>query len=72
MTVDVDASGSSIKAGIPTALFDLPIGGTGTGGLTNFWDLTPDGSQILASTEIGTGATTPITIVLNWQSALRK
>lgn len=72
MAVDVDTSGASIKAGIPTPLFDLPIGGPGTGGLTNMWDLTPDGSQILASTEIGSAATTPITIVLNWQSVFRK
>jgi len=36
------------------------------------WDLTPDGSQILANTEIGSAATTPITIVLNWQAVLRK
>ena len=72
MAVDVDTSGSSIKAGIPMPLFDLPIGGPGTGGLTNLWDLTPDGGQILASTEIGSAATTPITIVLNWQSVLTK
>jgi serine/threonine protein kinase len=72
MAVDVDTNGSSIKAGIPTPLFDLPIGGQATGGLTNLWDLTPDGSQILASTEIGSATTTPITIVLNWQSMLRK
>jgi len=72
MAVDVETSGSSIKAGIPTPLFDLPIGGSGTGGLTNMWDLTPDGNQILANTEIGSAATTPITIVLNWQAVLRK
>jgi Tol biopolymer transport system component len=72
MAVDVDTSGASIKAGIPAPLFDLPIGGPGTSGLTNMWDQTPDGSQILASTEIGSAATTPITIVLNWQSLLGK
>jgi hypothetical protein len=72
MAVDVDTSGSSIKPGVPAPLFDLAIGGPATGGLTNLWDLTPDGSQILASTEVGSAATAPITVVLNWQSVLRK
>jgi eukaryotic-like serine/threonine-protein kinase len=72
MAVDVDTSGSSVKPGVPMPLFDLPIGGPGTGGLTNLWDLTPDGSEILASTEVDSAATAPITVVLNWRSALRK
>jgi Tol biopolymer transport system component len=72
MAVDVGAGGSSIKPGVPTPLFDLPIGGPGTGGLTSSWDLTPDGGEILANTEVGSAATAPITVVLNWQSMLRK
>jgi hypothetical protein len=71
MAVDVEVAGASLKPGVPTPLFDLPIGGA-NGTLTDSWDITPDGSQILGSTEIGAGANAPITVVLNWQAALRR
>ncbi len=72
MAVDVDTAGSALKAGVPAPMFDLPIGGPGLGSLISFWDMTPDGSQILANTALASAANAPITVVLNWQAALKR
>jgi Tol biopolymer transport system component len=74
MSVDIEAAGSSFKPGIPAPLFDLPIGtpGTSAGVVTSIWDMTPDGSQILGNTQQGPSATGPVTVVLNWQAALKR
>jgi Tol biopolymer transport system component len=72
MSVDVDTSGAAIKPGVPAPLFDLPIAAPNSGSLTSYWDMTPDGSQILANTPLASAATAPITVVLNWQSAIRR
>jgi hypothetical protein len=70
MSVDV-ALIPSFRAGIPKALFRVPIfGGGGTLG-QNRWDLTADGQRFLINT-IGSGGAAPITVVLNWQAGLKK
>lgn len=70
MSVPVEASGSALKPGVATPLFDLPIG-VGTGGLTSLWDMTPDGAQFLANTYAAAAADAPITVVLNWLSGVK-
>ena len=36
------------------------------------WDVTPDGQRFLLAASIEGGATSPFTVVLNWQTALTK
>jgi eukaryotic-like serine/threonine-protein kinase len=57
-----------LRVGIPKALFQMPPeGGPATG---STWDTTSDGQRFLMSVPRST--TTPFTVVLNWQAALRK
>jgi serine/threonine protein kinase/Tol biopolymer transport system component len=66
MAVDVGGNGSAFQAAVPRQLFAAPanVGG---------WDVTADGNRFLMGLSPG-GQTTdePITVVLNWQAALRK
>jgi hypothetical protein len=68
MAVDVSAN-PAFKAGIPQALFQ----GAVLPGDTFRWDVSADGKKFLLNTP---GAETdaaqpPITVVLNWQAALK-
>ena len=73
MSVDVSTAGGSFQAGVPKPLFDVPIfGGASLQTPTARWDMTADGQKFLvntASTQIGP---TPITVLTNWQTALKK
>jgi Tol biopolymer transport system component len=62
MSVDV-SSGATFQSGDPHVLFDarIPAG----------WDVMADGKRFLIATTTGDFAD-PITVVLNWQSALKK
>jgi hypothetical protein len=73
MSVDVGGSGSTFEPGIPKPLFgaafrrDLrgfEIAGHG-------WDVTPNGQRFLINIALEE-ATAPLTVVLNWQAALKK
>jgi Tol biopolymer transport system component len=66
MAVEVSTSGV-FQAGVPKALFKVPPG-------VLFWDVTPDGKRFLmaAPNAASAAAPSPFTVVLNWQSALRK
>ena len=64
MAVEVNTSGV-FKAGTPKALFRLPPG-------VLFWDISPDGKRFLMAAPSGVTAQSPFTIVLNWQSSLKK
>jgi eukaryotic-like serine/threonine-protein kinase len=70
MSVDVTLN-PSFKAGAPRALFQAPIIAGGGQTSTHRWDMTPDGKRFLINTVPG-DASAPLTVVLNWQAALRK
>ncbi len=73
MAVDVSTTGGNVKLGVPKPLFKTSIlGGTGGGPITAWrWD-SPDGQRFLVNTPTEEFTATPITIVLNWQTALKK
>ena len=75
MAVDVTLS-PTFQAGIPKALFPAPIlGGAGATNVTRY-DVTADGQRFLMNA-VGpetnsAGASSLITVVLNWQAGLKK
>ena len=69
MSVDV-TPGAAFKAGAQKVLFQAPIYGTANSTQTR-WDVTPDGQRFLINTVSG-DASVPLTVVLNWQAALKK
>jgi Tol biopolymer transport system component len=64
MAVDVSTTGV-FQAGIPKALFKVPRG-------VLFWDVSSDGNRFLMPAASAASAQPPFTVVLNWQSALKK
>jgi eukaryotic-like serine/threonine-protein kinase len=73
MAVSVNTSGSTFQLGIPKALFRAAVlGGTGGGPTTSWrWDMSPDGQKFLINTELEEATGSPVTVVLNWQSAVK-
>ena len=70
MSVDVTLS-PAFKASAPKALFQPPIfGGAANNRNREYWDIAPDG-RFLVLTNSG-DASAPLTVVLNWQAALKK
>jgi eukaryotic-like serine/threonine-protein kinase len=61
MAVDITAG----RAGEPRALFQLPLG-------AEAWDVAADGKRFLVTVPLAQSAPPPFTVVLNWQSLLRK
>jgi Tol biopolymer transport system component len=70
MSVDVTLS-PAFKAAAPKVLFQAPIWGGGASTNQDRWDMTPDGKRFLINTIAGE-TSTPLTVVLNWQAALKK
>jgi hypothetical protein len=64
MTVDV-LTGPTFRAGEPKPLFQLPLG-------ADTWDVTADGKRFLVAVPLAQNAPPPFTVMLNWQSALKK
>jgi eukaryotic-like serine/threonine-protein kinase len=73
MAVDVSAANGVIQLGVPKALFRAPVlGGTGGANIDAWrWDLSSDGKRFLINTALDGAVSSPITVLLNWQSALR-
>jgi eukaryotic-like serine/threonine-protein kinase len=73
MAVDVKTSGGTFQLGVPKALFRASVlGGTGGGAGDSWrWDLSADGERFLINTALDDAAGSPITVVLNWQNALK-
>jgi Tol biopolymer transport system component len=73
MAVDVNTAGGTVQLGIPKELFRAAVLG-GTGGATGNawrWDISPDGRRFLINTALDDAASSPVTVLLNWQSAMR-
>ncbi len=67
-------TGSSVQLGVGKPLFRATVlGGTG-GGPGSAWrySVSPDGQRFLINTALEEATATPVTIVLNWQTALKK
>ena len=66
MAVDVNTSGV-FQAGVPKPLFKVPTG-------VLFWDVAPDGKRFVMAqpSPESAKAASKFTVVLNWQSALKK
>ncbi len=61
--------------GVPKALFAAPIWGSGTTRNVTRYDVTADGQKFLINalpSEMAAAPTTPITVVLNWNSVVKK
>ncbi len=73
MAVSVTTTGGTFQPGVPKALFRAPIlGGTGGGaGVAWRWDISPDGKRFLINTALEEAASSPVTVVLNWQTAMK-
>jgi len=66
MAVDVTTTGAVFQAGVPKQLFAAPPN-------VGDWDVTADGKRFLAAVPPAQQTTlTPITVVLNWEAALKK
>jgi Tol biopolymer transport system component/predicted Ser/Thr protein kinase len=75
MSVEVTAGSGTFQAGIPKALFAAPIWGGGVNNNVTRYDVTADGKKFLINSlpREGTAAPpSPITVVLNWQTGLKK
>ena len=66
MTVDVTLS-PAFRAGTPAALFQSPQASNGV-----IWDATSDGKRFLFAAQLEQNAPAPFTMVLNWQTGLKK
>jgi hypothetical protein len=64
MSVDISAK-PVFAAGAPRALFQLPPGFIGG-------EVTADGRRFLIGVPLAQSASVPFTVVLNWQTALKK
>jgi eukaryotic-like serine/threonine-protein kinase len=64
MSVDISAK-TVFKAGAPRPLFQLPLGFIGV-------DVTADGRRFLIGVPVAQSASVPFTVVLNWQTTLKK
>jgi eukaryotic-like serine/threonine-protein kinase len=73
MAVSVTITGGAFQPGVPKPLFRAPVlGGTGGGtGVAWRWDVTPDGKRFLINTALEEAAAAPVTVVLNWQTAMK-
>ena len=73
MAVSVTTTGGTFQPSVPKALFRAPVlGGVGAGaGVAWRWDISGDGQRFLINTALDEATATPLTVVLNWQSAIK-
>jgi len=68
MAVDIKGN-TKIESGIPHVLFNAALD---VGPMNNQYEVTPDGQRFLIPKSLSETAQTPITVVLNWTSLLKK
>jgi hypothetical protein len=71
MSVDI-VPGPAFRAGVPRVLFEAPLYGSGRGVNVHRWDVSPDGRKFLINTVKEDEDDDPITVILNWQSLLKR
>jgi eukaryotic-like serine/threonine-protein kinase len=73
MAVDVNTSSGTVQLGIPKALFHASVLG-GTGGAPTVawrWAISNDGQRFLINSALEEAGAAPVTVLLNWQSAMK-
>jgi Tol biopolymer transport system component/predicted Ser/Thr protein kinase len=63
---------ASFEAGIPTPLFEAHMAPDIRATVGYNYDLTGDGKRFLVNRSAGTGATAPLTVVVDWNAGLKK
>jgi Tol biopolymer transport system component len=69
MAVDVKGDGPTFEAGVPKTLFEMRV--RGLPGPRNYYVVSHDGQRFLVAATPVEAASTPMTVVLNWQSGLK-
>ena len=70
--VDITIS-PSFRIGVPKLLFNAALIRGGNVSVPTFlWDATANGNKFLMITAVQDSAASPVTVVLNWQSGLKK
>jgi Tol biopolymer transport system component len=74
MSLEVSADGAKFKPGIPKALFGASFKRDQRGFETtgHGWDVAPDGQRFLINTKLSEQSSAPVTVILNWQAALKR
>jgi len=67
MAVKINTAGGKFQASVPQPLFDVRI----AAGLSPNFDVSKDG-RFLIPTAVGEASNVPMTVVLNWQTGLKK
>ncbi|MCM3872355.1 MAG: protein kinase, partial [Pyrinomonadaceae bacterium] len=70
MAVEVKGDGATFESSVPKALFEMRI--RGLPGPRNYYVVSHDGQRFLVAATPEEVATQPMTVVLNWQSALKR
>jgi hypothetical protein len=64
------STGPVFKSNPPRPLFDAAVAAASTN--LWVWDVDPGGQKFLINTQAGESASSPITLVLNWETGLKK
>jgi len=72
ISVPVNMTGGTFRPGTPQELFPVPIIGGGAITRGHRWDVAPDGKKFLFSVTSAATSSSPITVEVNWQEALKK
>jgi Tol biopolymer transport system component len=74
MVVEVNGAESSLKAGVPKALFEARTIPTAPffGFNASYYAASGNGQRFLVSTLVGESTATPLTVVLNWTAGIKR
>ena len=67
MAAAVNGAGSAFEVGTVRPLFDVRSGGP-----RSVYDVSPDGQRFVVNTLVEEAAAVPITLVVNWATALSR
>lgn len=73
-SVGITTKGDTFQPEMPKPLFRAQIGGGIGGGANDLWrwDISNDGQRFLVNAPQENDAAAPVTVLLNWQSLLKK
>jgi hypothetical protein len=70
MAVEVKSDGPVFQSSVPKTLFELRV--RGLAGPRNYYVVSNDGQRFLVASTPEEAATRPVTVVLNWQSDVKR
>lgn len=71
MAVEVKENGSTLEAGVPKELFEVPFPPEGIARGRNEYAVSADGQRFLVVSAADEMPATPTTVVLNWTAELK-